>query len=627
MMFTPTALLRLAPALALAGLFTAASARAQTDRIGCLWDKRADSPIARFEAGTIPIDGQLYCFGGFFNQAIQASPRVDAYDPVSNAWTRRADMPANTTHCGFVLEGRNVWVIAGFEGNNPGVAVDDVWIYNIDANTWSAGPSMPRPIASGGAALMNGRIHYFGGCEADRDTVTGDHWVLDLANQAAGWTSLAPMPVPRCHHSAAVLGSELWAIGGQLRHDTNPFDLRDVHAYDPVMDSWRVGPSLPEPRSHFEPATFVRNGNLYIAGGKDLTTNRTILADMLELDPVLGVWSYMPPLPNPRYGPGVQVIGDTLYAANGAALNNNPQTDLYSRDWNATFPDHLWINCGGPEVMSPTGTFCWCGDIGGLNGDTANFNPNADVLDTDEDEVFDKQLQARFSNGQPIDYRIPMGDGIFRVKFHLAERGTSGVGNRVLTLRIEGETVAEGLDLAADPGFQRAIERGFDVEVTDTALDIQIDTPSGQRALIAALEIERLPATHFELECSNDPNSTGAMAEMGLNGTSSVGTNMLQLRAEPIPTNQFGLFVQGMGAGAIMIANGGTLCISTPFYRLPPVQAQGNLLAYDLDLSMPLIPAMQINAGTTWRFQAWFRDPVVPRGYNLSNALRLEFTN
>lgn len=88
-----------------------------------------------------------------------------------------------------------------------------------------------------------------------------------------------------------------------------------------------------------------------MAGGKDLTTGRDILSDMLELDPILGVWSFLPPVPNPRYGAGAQPLNGRIYAVKGAARFNDHMTDLYSRDWNATFPDPLPIHCGG-------GAFC-----------------------------------------------------------------------------------------------------------------------------------------------------------------------------------------------------------------------------------------------------------------------------
>lgn len=604
----------------------AAPVDATAQRVGCLWDRHADSPIERFEAGTLPIDGELYCFGGFFNQAIQAAVRVDAYDPLTDAWSRKADMPSPTTHVAFAREGRNVWLLGGFIGDNPGVATDEVWVYDVDLDSFTAGPSMPRPIAAGAAAVIGRDLHYYGGCEADRNTMTGDHWVLDLDAPGLGWQPLASMPEPRCHHSGAVLGGEVWAVGGQLGHDSNPQDTRWVHAYDPGTDSWRQGPLLPEARSHFEPGTFVENGNLYIAAGKDLTTGRDILADMLELDPVLGVWSYLPPLPNPRYGAGVQLLNGRIYAANGAARFNAPQPDLYSRDWNATFPNPLLINCGGPEVVAASGSCCWCGDIGFQTGSVASFNPNADVQNTDDDAVFDKQRQQTPGQSAPIRYRLPMGDGFYRVSFHLAERGTQTPGVRVLSLLIEDVTLADGLDLALDPGFEVALVEGFDVEVTDGALDIEVASLPGQRAMVAALEIERLGPDHFASECSNPVNSTGDSSSMGFVGTTSVGRDDLTITAGPVPSGQFGLFIQGELAGNIPIpGGGGDVCISFPVYRLPIVQSQGGLMSYQLQLQNTVPGIAPITGGTTWRFQAWHRDIAGP-GFGLSNALKLVFT-
>lgn len=601
------------------------SATAAPQRVGCVWDRMADSPIPRFEPGTVPIDGKLYCFGGFFNEFTHASRRVDAYDPLTDTWTRRADMPRPNTHIGVIREGRNLWVIGGFEGNNPGAATSDVWIYNIDTNGWSAGPSLPRPIAGGGAAILGTEVHYYGGCEADRDTMTGDHWVYDLAAPGLGWQARATMPEPRCHLVGATLGGEIWAIGGQYRHDTSPLDTRWVHIYNPGTDTWRLGPLLPEPRSHFEPGTFVDSGHLYIAGGKDLTNGNEILAGMLELDPVLGEWSYLPPLPNPRYGAGVQKIGDDLFAVSGSALNNIPQSDLYRRDWNAAFPNPLYINCGGPEVVAASGTCCWCGDIGAENGTTAFFNPNAEVFNTDDDEIFDRMRESSFPQVQDVNYRIPLGNGFFRVRFHLAERELSGAGQRVLDLSVEGTRLAEGLDLAADPGFEVAIRKGFDVEVTDGALNINIHAAANQRAMVAGLEIERLAPGHFEYECANAPNSTGSSSLVDFVGSTSIGDDDLTLRVGPLPVFAFGFFIQATQAGSGALA-GGTLCVQQPFYRLPIEQSDASgLLQHRLQIQNPPTAAQQIMAGSTWRFQAWHRDTLAV-GYSLSNALKLVFT-
>ena len=433
------------------------------------------------------------------------------------------------------------------------------------------------------------------------------------------------MPQPRCHHSAAALGAELWAVGGQLRHDTNPQDTRWVHAYDPVADTWRQGPLLPQPRSHFEPGTFVRNGNLYIAGGKDLTSGRDRLGGMLELDPVLEVWTYMMPLPSPRYGAGAQPIGSRLYAANGAAAFNDPQPDLYSRDHAATLPDPLYINCGGTEVVAASGTCCWCGDIGYLGGVSSGFNSNNEILNTEDDDIYHRQRQGTFPNRQNIDYRVGLGDGFFRVTFYLAERQVLQPGERVLDLTIEGTRYAEDLDLTVDPGIRVALERSFDIEVTDGALDVRVHAESGQRGMLAGLSIERLGADHFAFECSSAPNSTGNAAEIGFVGSTSIARDELELVAGPVPANTFGLFIQAELAGQFPLP-GGTLCVQQPFFRLPPEQAIGGIVVHRLQIGNPPTLAQQIVAGSTWRFQAWYRDAVTPARYGLTDAVKLVFT-
>ena len=600
------------------------TAAAAPQRIGCIWDREADSPIPRFEPGTLAIDGKMYCFGGFFNNQIQATTRVDSYDPLTDAWTQMASMPSPTTHIGIVREGRNVWVIGGFKGDNPAPATDEVWIYNIDSDTWSAGPTLPRPIAAGGATFIGTEVHYFGGCEADRQTVTTDHWAYDLNAPGLGWQARAAMPQARCHLSGATLGGEAWAIGGQEGHDLFSIDTRWVHAYDPGTDTWRQGPLLPFPRSHFEPGTFIDNGILYISGGKNLNEGRNALPGMLSLDPVLGEWTFLPPLPAARYGAGVQKIGSRIYASAGSNAINQPQDDLYSRDFAATFPNPLRINCGGPEVTTANGGCCWCGDIGAENGQTAFFNPQAPVDGTLEDEVFHRMREASFPDYQDVDYRLPLGDGFYRVKFFLAERTQAAPGQRILDLSIEGVQVAEGIDMIVDAGFSTALEEGFDVEVIDSVLNIKIHAQPNQRPIIAALEIEKLGPDHFAYECGNGPNSTGSPGLVDFVGSSSVALNSLTLTASPLPNNAFGLFIQGQVAGTGQLP-GGTLCIQQPVFRLPIEQSQSGVMSHDLDIVNPPTAAQQIMAGTTWRFQAWHRDTTMS-GYSLTNALKMVFT-
>src|ERR1700688_5270287 len=61
------------------------------------WKKAAPSPFARVESPTAVVNGKIYLFGGF-TEDLEASNQVDVYDPASDSWTRKKDMPTRLTH-------------------------------------------------------------------------------------------------------------------------------------------------------------------------------------------------------------------------------------------------------------------------------------------------------------------------------------------------------------------------------------------------------------------------------------------------------------------------------------------------------------------------------------------------
>ena len=50
------------------------------------WKKAAPSPFARVESPAAVVDGKIYLFGGF-TEDLDASNRLDVYDPASDSWT------------------------------------------------------------------------------------------------------------------------------------------------------------------------------------------------------------------------------------------------------------------------------------------------------------------------------------------------------------------------------------------------------------------------------------------------------------------------------------------------------------------------------------------------------------
>lgn len=249
------------------------------------WKKGAPSPWARVESPTVVVSGKLYLFGGF-TDTLAASNQLDVYDPASDSWTRKQDMPTRVTHLNPALDRLTIWLAGGFKGKHPGPVTAEVWRYDIIADTWTAGPPLPEPRAGGGLEVVGRRLHYFGGYKSDRQTGGIEHWSLDLAGGQT-WDREADLPEPRGHVSSAVLEGKLYALGGAHGHDKTQNDLGFCHRFDPAMKKWTAIASLPDGRSHFESSTLIHHGRILIVGGRCNQSKppRNVVGDLLEMIP------------------------------------------------------------------------------------------------------------------------------------------------------------------------------------------------------------------------------------------------------------------------------------------------------------------------------------------------------
>ena len=315
----------LAAALIL-GLLTATAAAQE-------WEKLADMPVEKWEPGTVVLDGKIYLFGGY-TDGVRSSKLSNVFDPGDGSWTRIQDLPSAITHMNMVLDGRTVWFAGGFKDGYRGHTIAEVWNYDVDADRYTAAPLLPETRGGGGLALVGRRLHYMGGVEEDRDTDSPDHWVLDLdawaGSRNAEWTPAAAMPVPRNQFSCVTFDGKIYAIGGQFHHDSEQLDQARVDIYDPATDTWTSGPPLPKGHSHGEPATFVHDGRIYMAGGHTTAPgeSKQVDADILALSPG-GVWEVVGTLPMPLSSPAAAIIDGRFYVAGGSPGRSAVQADMW----------------------------------------------------------------------------------------------------------------------------------------------------------------------------------------------------------------------------------------------------------------------------------------------------------
>ena len=327
--------------LALLGLTLmvgAVSAFAQGPPTLFSWNNAEPSPQRRFEGPSVVINDQLVVFGGFnvvmsggVPVALEAQVRVDSYDPATNVWTRLNDMPAAVTHIFPVRDNNTIWFVGGFVGDDPGPATADVWLYDVSSDSWSAGPPLPAPRAGGTVAIWGRELHYIGGF-ADRNDTRTEHYVLDLDNPT-DWTTSTPMPEARGHSAGAAVAGIIYVIGGQIRHDDSPTDQSEVFAFDSSTDRWSQVADLPTARSHFEPGTFVSDGRIIIAGGRNNVAFQPALSDISMYDPALDIWLAIPALPTNLLAPAMKQIGTDFVLANGGFDWDQPQVATYTAPW------------------------------------------------------------------------------------------------------------------------------------------------------------------------------------------------------------------------------------------------------------------------------------------------------
>lgn len=299
------------------------------------WHSIPEMPVGKWEAATVVLDDEFYLFAGY-TAGVKSSKRSEIFNPKDGSWRQIQDMPSAVSHINAVLDGRTVWFAGGLKDGYKGHTIAEVWNYDIDNDRYTAAPLLPQTRGGGGLALVGNQLHFFGGLQDDRDTDSADHWVLDVTAWREGgsqWRSATPMPVPRNQFSTVVIGSNIYAIGGQFHHDSMQLDQSRVDIFDTSTKTWRRGPDLPKGHSHAEGSTFVHQGHIYMVGGHTTPAGGTksIDPDILMLDPG-AQWQLLGKLPMPLSSPAATIVNGKLYVAGGSPNGGSVQALMWVTD-------------------------------------------------------------------------------------------------------------------------------------------------------------------------------------------------------------------------------------------------------------------------------------------------------
>ena len=242
-----------------------------------IWTRKADMPKAR---GWIPpsspvVDGKIYVIGGG-DDIIWDLPTVEEYDPVTDTWTRKADMPTPRWCLAACAVDGKIYAIGGAPNRYTGLNV--VEEYDPATDTWTRKVKMPKGVWGLCACVVDGKIYAFGG----RGGLSANSIVQEYNPATDTWTLKSNMLRSTSNMASVVLDNKILVLGGWIHSNSYPYTT--VQMYDPAIDEWTRETDMPANRSSLT-ACAVRE-RIYAIGGTDRPHPCPAFPTVYEISPL-----------------------------------------------------------------------------------------------------------------------------------------------------------------------------------------------------------------------------------------------------------------------------------------------------------------------------------------------------
>jgi len=221
------------------------------------WTQKADMPSPTSTPASCVVDGVLYVIGGHYPYTT-AVRQVLAYDPRTDSWTRKADMPTARRFLAAAAVDGMIYVIGGGgSGGFPGTPLKIVEAYDPKTDTWVTKANMPTARQLLAACAVDGIIYAIGG-GADFDTPYATVEAYDPKTDQ--WSRKCDLPKPLRWLTASAAGGSVYVFVG-----TETYAYGYTFAYDPQADHWTSKAEF-SPRSAGLMSSTV-DGMIYLFGG------------------------------------------------------------------------------------------------------------------------------------------------------------------------------------------------------------------------------------------------------------------------------------------------------------------------------------------------------------------------
>ncbi|RKU10008.1 hypothetical protein C6503_20195 [Candidatus Poribacteria bacterium] len=229
------------------------------------WRRVADMPTRRYYPKAAVVNDIIYVFGGWYQEKgvkTEYPVRVEAYDPATDTWTRKKDMPVPRVHPAVGAVDEKIYIIGGSTGwgGEDERRMDRVDIYDPATDTWEAGTKMPTRRDAYLGGVVNNHIFVIGGYGPPGGQVLSAIEEYDPISRQ--WQKKKDMLNVKFSFRTAVVEDDIYVIGGI---DKSREYLATVDVYNPQTETWSDIPAMPTPMYPQGAATV--NGTIYVFGG------------------------------------------------------------------------------------------------------------------------------------------------------------------------------------------------------------------------------------------------------------------------------------------------------------------------------------------------------------------------
>ena len=257
------------------------------------WERLTDMPTPRLQAGAAVVDGKIYVVGGYrvINRRMKILKVVEVYDPQTDTWVRKQDMSIPRRQFGIGVVAGKIYVIGGenfFDFEKP-QRLDQMEVYDPVSDTWAKRADLPSRRDEVKVAVVRDTIYVIGGFGWPPFGLGAVLATIEAYQPKTNrWREKSDMPNSKTDFSTVVVDDKIYLIGG-YSIALERFDgyLKTVEVYDPETERWDESPPMPAKNSPFGAAAV--NGKIYILGSERENEERSLDVEVFNAGDITAI--------------------------------------------------------------------------------------------------------------------------------------------------------------------------------------------------------------------------------------------------------------------------------------------------------------------------------------------------